>query len=126
MNFYMKYEHALFPKGEFNEELFEWVPFFVAIFKVLIGIFFVTPSTCGFILVGGGGGEAYFSKKTNLFDFDRLFSFLYISKQVDVLISDMDSKIVYGFFIKSSEQFLLFLFANKNIQLDYGFSVTHL
>ena len=39
--------------------------------------FFFTPTTCGFILVGGGGGEAYFSKKTNLFDFDRLFSFIY-------------------------------------------------
>ena len=48
--------------------------------------------------MGGGGGEACFSKKIDLFDFDRLFSFLYISKQVDVLISDMDPKIVDGFF----------------------------
>ena len=36
MNFYMKYEHALFPKGEFNEELFEWVSYLVAFFKVLV------------------------------------------------------------------------------------------
>ena len=32
MNFYMKYEHALFPK----EELFEWVSYLVAFFKVLV------------------------------------------------------------------------------------------
>ena len=31
----MKSEHALFPKGEFNEELFEWV-YLVAFFKVLV------------------------------------------------------------------------------------------
>ena len=36
MNFYMKYEHALFPKGEFNEELFEWVSYLVPFFKVLV------------------------------------------------------------------------------------------
>ena len=32
----MKSEHALFPKGEFNEELFEWVSYLVAFFKVLV------------------------------------------------------------------------------------------
>ena len=36
MNFHMKYEHALFPKGEFHEELFEWVSYLVAFFKVLV------------------------------------------------------------------------------------------
>ena len=36
MNFHMKYEHALFPKGEFNEELLEWVSYLVAFFKVLV------------------------------------------------------------------------------------------
>ena len=35
----MKYEHALFPKGEFNEELFEWVSYLVAFFKVLVSCF---------------------------------------------------------------------------------------
>ena len=32
----MKSEQALFPKGEFNEELFEWVSYLVAFFKVLV------------------------------------------------------------------------------------------
>ena len=46
-------------------------------------------------------------------DFGHL---LYIKKQDDVLISNMVSKIVYRFLIKSSEHFLLFLCGNKNIQ----------
>lgn len=84
---------------------------------------FFTPTNCGFIVVGGGGG-AYFTKKIHLSDFIHIFSsFLYIDKQDDVLISYVDFKIVYEFFIKRSEQLL---FATKNIQLRFGFSVNHL
>ena len=54
----------------------------------------------------GGGGEAYFAKKIDLSVFiPRL---LYVNKQDDMLISDMVSKIIYGFLSKSSEHFLLF------------------
>ena len=66
---------------------------------------------------GGGGGGAYFAKKVDLSVFiPRL---LYINNQDDVLISDMVSKIVHGFLIKSYEHFLLFLCGNKNILLVF-------
>ena len=66
---------------------------------------------------GGGGGGAFFDKKIDLSVFN--LRLLYINKQYDMLISDMISKIVYECLIKSSEQFLLFLFGNKNIRLVF-------
>ena len=69
---------------------------------------------------GGGGGGAYFAKKEIfLFSSTDFAQLLYISKQNDVLITDMISKIGYGFLIKSSEHVLLFLCRNKNIQLVF-------
>ena len=55
---------------------------------------------------GGGGGGAYFAKKIDLSVLIPLL--FYVNKQDDMLISDMVSKIIYGFLSKSSEHFLLF------------------
>ena len=58
-------------------------------------------------------------KEIFLFSSTDFAQLLYISKQNDVLITDMISKIGYGFLIKSSEHVLLFLCRNKNIQLVF-------
>ena len=39
----------LFTTGEFIEELFEWVPFFVAIFNLVLLTLFLVPSTPGIL-----------------------------------------------------------------------------
>ena len=70
---------------------------------------------------GGGGGGAYFFKKIDLAALN--LRLLYIYKQDDVLISDMISKIVYGFLIRSSEHFLLFLWELKYSVSLFGLSV---
>ena len=43
-------------QSQYFYELTVRVPFFVAIFKLFIDQLFDSPSTCGFIVVGGGVG----------------------------------------------------------------------
>ena len=103
---------VLFPKGEFLKELYEgsllfWVPLF---YLLLFGFDFDPLRPVPFIVVGGwvGGWTG------------RIFApiyliFWYINKQ-NVLISNMFCILLYRFYIKSYDPFLLFL-CWENIQL---------
>ena len=74
---------------------------------------------CGGWVVVVVVGRILPKKEIFLFSSTDFAQLLYISKQNDVLITDMISKIGYGFLIKSSEHVLLFLCRNKNIQLVF-------
>ena len=102
----------LFPKGEFLEELFEWVLLFLSRFYLFYGLEILNPYD---LCLYCGGWWGVFCQKNRSFCFHP--HLLYINNQDNVLISDMVFKIVYGCSIKSSEHFLLFLCGNINIQL---------
>ena len=67
MNFWLSvFNFDLFPKGEFLEELFEWVLLFLSRFYLFYGLEILAPLRPVPLLWwvgggGGGGGGAYFA-----------------------------------------------------------------